>query len=79
MKVKINEDLKVFKPITLTIQIESLAELINLERRLNVSVSHIVNFDTSDSRTRYFNEYFFITGNHKLWQELDKLLVHLGI
>ena len=79
MKVKINEDLKVFKPITLTIQIESLAELINLERRLNVSVSHIVNFDTSDSRTRYFNEYFCIAGNHKLWQELNKLLVHLGV
>lgn len=79
MKVKINEDLKVFKPITLTIQIESLAELINLERRLNVSVFVIRNSDILGSRTQYFKNHSCNTANQELWQELDKLLVHLGI
>ena len=76
MKYKITDGENIgFKPITVTITIDSLAELANFWHRLNFDEYELKQFvDDSCSELGIDGEFKGPNGLHGLWDDIDSLL-----
>ena len=68
MKVELEEQVKEFKPIKLTITIETEEELCSLWHRLNASKATVL----KDSGSHYLKHG--VSTNHVLWCRLEELV-----